>query len=455
MNYLFPFESVQKNSEVIIFGAGRVGKSYMQQIKKTTYCKLVAFIDRDSQIESIEDIRVIDPNEIGRVHFDYVVLANVSKTERTEMLCILEKKGIPRGKIVDIFHSIKEDLPIAEISGIEDNRVHIIIRMTSGLGDAVMNIPLIYRIKELYQSDVEIIGIGKYSEILKNFSMVDGIHMDSQLLRGDLFINTNGHLLCVEKWDSGKVQKITPILYDVCLLNMNLIKEQAAYNICVYSAYPLSRLFNKHRCEICDIYGVLGVNRKKGKLIVSDNNKVLSKYGLEKKYIVINRDIGRNASIEYTKLWDKEHYSKLIGLIKNEFPGLCVVLVGGQKITNDIENFDFDLRGKTTFDDISIILKNALLLISSEGGLVHLMHFLGGRSAVVFGPTDENYFGYEEDFKFVNRPCSIPCNYVCGDWVESCMIEQKSEYTRCINRVKAEDVFEEIRGYLHYRIEIV
>ena len=43
--YLFPFEFVEKGSKIVIFGAGKVGQNYIQQLNLSNYCKLLFVVD--------------------------------------------------------------------------------------------------------------------------------------------------------------------------------------------------------------------------------------------------------------------------------------------------------------------------------------------------------------------------------------------------------------------------
>lgn len=43
--FLFPFESVERGTRVVLYGAGKVGKDYFVQLKKTGYCQLISWAD--------------------------------------------------------------------------------------------------------------------------------------------------------------------------------------------------------------------------------------------------------------------------------------------------------------------------------------------------------------------------------------------------------------------------
>ena len=41
INGIFPFEYVEKNSKVIIYGLGKYGMSYIEQVQATGWCDIV------------------------------------------------------------------------------------------------------------------------------------------------------------------------------------------------------------------------------------------------------------------------------------------------------------------------------------------------------------------------------------------------------------------------------
>lgn len=45
--YLFPYQMVHQGSRIILYGGGRVGKVFYRQIKKSAYCHLMLWVDRN------------------------------------------------------------------------------------------------------------------------------------------------------------------------------------------------------------------------------------------------------------------------------------------------------------------------------------------------------------------------------------------------------------------------
>lgn len=98
--YLFPYELVNIDSRVVIYGAGKVGRAYIKNLRKTNYAKIIAWVDRAYDKYSGMGELVSSPAVISEVCFDYVIIAiendEISKKIYTE----LENIGVPEYKIV-------------------------------------------------------------------------------------------------------------------------------------------------------------------------------------------------------------------------------------------------------------------------------------------------------------------------------------------------------------------
>ncbi|WP_428073006.1 glycosyltransferase family 9 protein [Candidatus Avelusimicrobium faecicola] len=85
-------------------------------------------------------------------------------------------------------------------------------------------------------------------------------------------------------------------------------------------------------------------------------------------------------------------------------------------------NADKNLAGKTSLEEIKVILKHAFLHIDSEGGLVHLRHALkGGASCVFYGPTSPQVYGYSENISLCSNVCPIYCECYSRTWQKKCL----------------------------------
>lgn len=98
-NWMFPYDKVNKNAEIILYGAGDVGIDYYRQIKYTGYCKVILWVDKKKCGSMIEGCNISSPD-------------NISLETKVLILIAVEDEKIR--------NNIKEDMTSY---GIENNRI--------------------------------------------------------------------------------------------------------------------------------------------------------------------------------------------------------------------------------------------------------------------------------------------------------------------------------------------
>ena len=93
----FPYEKVEKDSIVVLYGAGNVGKDLFNEINGNNYCKVIAWIDKD--YERIGD-PVKSPNILLNIAFDIVLIAVINDNVCKEIYNSLIELGIGKSKII-------------------------------------------------------------------------------------------------------------------------------------------------------------------------------------------------------------------------------------------------------------------------------------------------------------------------------------------------------------------
>lgn len=82
--YIFPFDRVDRGSNIIIYGAGQVGKLYIHQLKKLDYCNVVAVIDKKYAEYKVDWILPVE-SLLNMQSYDYIVLAIANKNIKKEI----------------------------------------------------------------------------------------------------------------------------------------------------------------------------------------------------------------------------------------------------------------------------------------------------------------------------------------------------------------------------------
>lgn len=163
--------------------------------------------------------------------------------------------------------------------------------------------------------------------------------------------------------------------------------------------------------------------------LVDSENKILSKFNLEKQNF-ITLQTGSGTHFQHVKnevrQWPIEYYNELVKLLKNKYPQYKIIQLG-VKYQIPCQSVDMDLRSKTTIEELMVLLKYATLHISQEGGMPIIRHFVkGGKSVVLFGATDENFFGFRENINISNRSCGGCCEWLIKDWMKKCLKSEKN-----------------------------
>jgi len=98
---LFPFDLVPNASNIILYGAGKIGCYYYRQIKTSNYCDIVQWVDkRCYQISNVMDEDIVSPEKIKNVYYDYIILAMQNEWEAEEVKQSLLGMQIDKEKII-------------------------------------------------------------------------------------------------------------------------------------------------------------------------------------------------------------------------------------------------------------------------------------------------------------------------------------------------------------------
>ena len=83
LEYLFPFYQVKKGSSIILYGAGTYGQRLYQYLKKSRFCSVSAWVDRNYIQLSERGFEEVNPLVIPKKKCNVIVIANTYKKSRT------------------------------------------------------------------------------------------------------------------------------------------------------------------------------------------------------------------------------------------------------------------------------------------------------------------------------------------------------------------------------------
>ncbi len=150
------------------------------------------------------------------------------------------------------------------------------------------------------------------------------------------------------------------------------------------------------------------------------------------------------------KRWPAEHFAQWIHLYKKEFPGK-IILCGTEpengiaiEIKSHFSKEVLSVCGKTSFDELAHLLKNAEFLLSNDSGPIHLAAALKTKIVGIFGPTSPQLTGpiSEAPVKILWKDvgCDVPCYY------------QSCHYRVCMDWIAPEEVFEKTKQLLEVKV---
>ncbi|MEY8377277.1 glycosyltransferase family 2 protein [Lachnospiraceae bacterium 56-18] len=100
ITHVFPYEKIPKNSKVILYGAGIVGKSYWKCLHSGKYAELAAWVDRDYRRYQLSGLSVESVERVRSQNYDYIIIAIEKENIAKEVEKTLLNYGVEKKKIV-------------------------------------------------------------------------------------------------------------------------------------------------------------------------------------------------------------------------------------------------------------------------------------------------------------------------------------------------------------------
>ncbi len=148
-------------------------------------------------------------------------------------------------------------------------------------------------------------------------------------------------------------------------------------------------------------------------------NELLRHHGVGTGNVLIGVAPGGGASWgkdAFRKQWPKEYFACLSDILAET--GQYKIIIFGSR--DDIEVCDYiaetvkkkviNICGRTTLPQLAALLKQCMLLIANDGGLLHMASALGVGTVSIFGPVDEKVYGpYPPSGKHVTVTADVEC----------------------------------------------
>ena len=118
--YTIPYSRIPVGSKVILYGAGKMGKNYYQNIKKLNRLNLVAILDRNAAtlFKVWSDVSILEPKAIVNLNYDYILITIEDETIANIVKNDLHQYGVSEKKII----WLGEELDVKKESAIEAHK---------------------------------------------------------------------------------------------------------------------------------------------------------------------------------------------------------------------------------------------------------------------------------------------------------------------------------------------
>ncbi len=463
--FLFPFEKIPRGSRVVIYGAGEVGWEYYRQLRITQYAEVVGIVDRRAGNMDDFPATIYLPKDIHKLEFDYIVLAFRASAYHESVRCELERKGIKNEKIIYILPR-REPVYTKEPSysgnsskGIrysyELDCLSVAIKVGAAIGDNIFQKNFIKALAELDSS----LKIDIYSPVSESY--LPWLYKDCPNVNA--FIQDGGGLysrkclsydfslqiwvfVSIDHINEHKLKKEYIDFYNkVRALERKIKESDMDYNMPMFNYFARSIKQGKNAYTVYDFDGELGINDKKTDIILEDEWELeFKKLELPSKYITVNYGNGITLKNSKTvaKQWPYENFEELIREFKNVYPDIGIIQLGADGAYH-LHGVEWYVLGKP-LELVAHVLKKSLLHVDIEGGLVHLAAQLGTKCIVLFGPTQEQFFGYEQNINIQAGACH-DCYGMYRDFTRCVRDMDKPE---CMYSITPKIVFKEVKNYL-------
>ncbi|HUR97293.1 MAG TPA: lipopolysaccharide heptosyltransferase II [Pyrinomonadaceae bacterium] len=333
--------------------------------------------------------------------------------------------------------------------------MNILVRGTNWIGDAVMTIPAVRKLRTLFpdarltlQTRAWAKGILSQTDLFDEIVTPDGFFDQVGTLRKGrfdlavIFPNSFSSALAVRMSGAGRrfgyaTERRSLLLTDpVELPDWKDSRHEVYYYLNLIDA--VERRYFGRETETLDLEPRLAI--KDG----GPARNILDRAGAARNLPTVALAPGSTNS--RAKRWIPERFAQLNDRLQSELN--CNVILLGSKDDKEISQMvaslssrrPFDITGETDIEEATAILGEIDLLISNDMGLAHLAPAVGTETLVIFGPTNQ----------LTTRPFSqqsavISANVECSP----CMLRDCPIDHRCMTRISVDAIFERAKAILN------
>lgn len=330
----------------------------------------------------------------------------------------------------------------------------VLVHIKGGIGDVVMARVLVKKLREVLPQAQLFFAYDHKSVVNMVFSdgLIDGFVSTKYLPENFDLVISGCHFLMFDHYNRERLEKLAPQF--IPAFEQGLSVQACFKPFATYTPYldgQLAEIAIAHggsRITNLGWFTGLDIDQNDPAPITLDSglsSKVLNKLGLVNlSYITIHDGLNLNTAFSHgnlTRNWPKAYWKELVRLIKQPFPSIKIVQIGA-KTSTPFDFVDISLVGKTTVADLPYILKNSLLHIDGESGMVHLANFTLTPCIVLYGPSKSAYLGYARNTN-IEAPFCGGCMNIAKNWMTQCILGYPPE-KQCLATITPQMVFEAV-----------
>lgn len=469
MQYAFPYDRIKKDSRIIIYGAGQVGCDLLEEAEKTAYCTIVCVLDKVFETYQISRKNFYPPEYIEKLsgsEYDVVLIAQAYESRSALIRTFLLSKGVPEEKIMIYSTALivgKRSFDELEVPDDGGSILRIGVLAPASLGDCLLYILPLIELRRMCPDKLIIDVLSANQKLFAKLPFVDNAlpyaaSLEYEKYDAIIFFHA---FTWLKRLKPEKVRRLSPALADYFMAVIDFMKNRfplPSYGM-RSNLFHYFSVIGQHRVTVNDIANTFSFNKDTiAPFPISVSLDILTDHDLVRSgYILLLID-ERVINSAIAKSWPNAHFNELIHRINEQFPQFTLVLIGNVKAESSFTGSFLDLRGKTTMEELAALLKYSLLLVSTEGGVVHLNRSVGGVSCCLFGPTLPKLIGYSENINLRGESaCDGGCEWMLpknNGW--SCAFSEK--VSPCMKDLSPAFVFGQINEFLScrndYRIEL-
>lgn len=346
-----------------------------------------------------------------------------------------------------------------------------------GIGDVLFTTPVVRAIKQSFPGNIVAYWCNeRIHGLLKNNPRIDKLF---PLSRGDLkkiYRKSRIRGICKFLNLAHKIKKESfDISLDVSLdhrysliSKLSNIKRRIGFNyknrgLFLTDKIDISGYQDRHVVEYyLDLLKLLNIKNedKRLELFVPEEDKIfaddlLKSEGISSKDLVIGIAAGAGASwgndAEF-KHWPALKFAQLADKIINDL-GAKIVILGDKSdrpvsdiILRSMKNMPVDLTGRTTLEELIAVMNNLTMLITNDGGPLHIAVALNKKTVSFFGPVDPAVYGpYPPD---ENNHIVLRKNLDCAPCYKNFRLNTCIKNKECLSAIDIKEAQEAVERLL-------